>query len=156
MGYLKIIFYGMLALFERRPLFCIIWLTILIVPPILWPVVRWIMLGIFLFIGLIIFLAWWKIRRLKRKFEKEYSEMMRNNGASGAGFSGFSGFSSTGAGFSAYGFQQGMTLEDFVRQMQAQADARQGAAQQQSTPEKQVEQSPKQSDDEYVDFEEIK
>ena len=143
MGYLKIIFYGMLALFERRPLFCIIWLAILIVPPILWPVVRWIMLGIFLFIGLIIFLAWWKIRRLKRKFEKEYSEMMRNNGASGAGFS-------------AYGFQQGMTLEDFVRQMQAQADARQGAAQQQSTPEKQVEQNPKQSDDEYVDFEEIK
>lgn len=149
MGYLKIIFYGMLALFERRPLFCIIWLAILIVPPILWPVVRWIMLGIFLFLGLIIFLAWWKIRRLKRKFEKEYSEMMRNNGASGAGFS---GFSSTGTGFSAYGFQQGMTLEDFVRQMQAQADARQGAAQQQSTPEKQV----KQSDDEYVDFEEIK
>lgn len=155
MGYLKIIFYGMLALFERRPLFCIIWLAILIVPPILWPVVRWIMLGIFLFFALIIFLAWWKIRRLKRKFEKEYSEMMRNNTASGAGFSGFSA-SSTGAGFSAYGFHQGMTLEDFVRQMQAQADARRGAAQQQSSPEKQVKQNEKQNDDEYVDFEEIK
>lgn len=149
MGYLKIIFYGLLVFIERHPLACIFWLTLLVVPPILWPVVRWIMLGFLAFILICIGLAWWKIRSMKRKFEKQYSDMM--NGNQSAGGTGFSGFSASGNGFSAYGFQQGMSLEDFVRQMQREADARQGATQQQKPTQKEV----SDKGGEYVDFEEI-
>lgn len=149
MGYLKIIFYGLLAFIERHPLLSIMLVALLVIPPIISPTVRWIMLGIFVVMLIIGGLAWWKLRSLKRKFEKEYNDMFSGSASHGGGFS---GFSSQNGGFSAYGFHQGMRLEDFVKAMQEQADARQSTTPNRDDSEKQA----TKSDGEYVDFEEIK
>ena len=59
-----------------------------------------------------------------------------------------------GAGFTGYGFANGMRLEDFVRQMQEQADARQAATQ--PKPKSDTSSKTQKQSGEYVDFEEIK
>ena len=65
----------------------------------------------------------------------------------GGGFSSMGGFQNMGA--------NGMSLEELVRQMQAQADARKAQAQQQ--PKQQTTQSKSSVDSsDYVDFEEVK
>ena len=71
----------------------------------------------------------------------------------GGGFSGMGGFTNMG-GFQNMG-ANGMSLEELVRQMQAQADARKAQAQQQ--PKQQATQSKSSVDSsDYVDFEEVK
>jgi hypothetical protein len=155
MIYLKIIFYGLLAMFERRPIFTIGLLALLILPPIYFPWVRWFMLGMLIFIIISVLAVRRKIQKMRSDFEKQYRDAMGGN--AGAGFGGFSGFSNAGgAGFSGFNFAQGMRLEDFVQQMQQQADARQ--AQQQTSVNKSSETASKRDYDqgEYVDFEEIK
>jgi hypothetical protein len=78
-------------------------------------------------------------------------EQMRQ---SGSGFSGMGGFTNMG-GFQNMGGANGMSLEELVRQMQAQADARKTQAQQQ--PKQQATQSKSSVDSsDYVDFEEVK
>ena len=140
MRYLKIIFYGALALAEKHPLFCLTLLAALILPPIFFEWVRWFMLGALIVTLIIIAVVWWKIRSLKQKFEQQYRDAM---GGMGAGFSGFN-------------FAHGMRLEDYVPQMQQQADARQQNTQQTSTHSTTTKtQKSGSNQGEYVDFEEI-
>lgn len=153
MRYLKIIFYGALALAEKHPLFCLTLLAALILPPIFFEWVRWLMLGALIVTLIIIAVVWWKIRSLKQKFEQQYRDAM---GGMGAGFSGFGNGNSNGAGFSGFNFAHGMRLEDFVQQMQQQADARQQNTQQTSTHSTTTKtQKSGSNQGEYVDFEEI-
>lgn len=149
MNYLKIIFYGLLAFAQKYPFFALALLAAIILPPIFFEWVRWFMLGMLVICIIVFGLVWLQFRRMKRQFEKEYRQAMggnmgRNNAGQGAGFRGF-------------GFANGMRLEDFVQQMQQQADARQAAAGQPSD-SKSSSQSKKSTNDqgEYVDFEEIK
>lgn len=139
-------------MFERRPFFTIGLLALLILPPIYFPWVRWFMLGMLIFIIISALAVRRKIQKMRNQFEQQYRDAMGGN--AGAGFGGFSGFSNAGgAGFN---FAHGMRLEDFVQQMQQQADARQ--AQQQPSANKSSETTSKRNNDqgEYVDFEEIK
>lgn len=155
---LKIIFYGLLAMLERRPIFTIGLLALLILPPIYFEWVRWFYLGLLIFILLIVFAVKRKIRQLRKQFEQQYRDAMGGN--AGAGFAGFGG--PNGAGFAGFNFSQGMTLEDLVRQMQQQADARNAQAQQQQGTTTIKDNSSKtnstnnNNEGEYVDFEEIK
>ena len=149
MNYLKIIFYGLLAFAQKYPFFALAFLAAIILPPIFFEWVRWFMLGMLVICIIVFGLVWLQFRRMKRQFEKEYRQAMggnmgRNNAGQGAGFRGF-------------GFANGMRLEDFVQQMQQQADARQAAAGRPSD-SKSSSQSKKSAGDqgEYVDFEEIK
>ena len=106
---LKIIFYGFLAMLERRPIFTIVLLALLILPPIYFPWVRWFMLGMLIFIIISVLAVRRKIQKMRSDFEKQYRDAMGGN--AGAGFSGFSGFSNAGgAGFSGFNFAQGMRL----------------------------------------------
>ena len=102
---------------------------------------------------IVVGLIWFQFYRLKRQMEKQYRDAMNgNNAGNNAGNAG-----NAGAGFTGYGFANGMRLEDFVRQMQEQADARQAATQpkpKSDTASKTQKQSADQG--EYVDFEEIK
>ena len=71
----------------------------------------------------------------------------------GGGFSGMGGFSTMG-GFSNMGGANGMTLEELVRQMQAQADARKAQQPKQNTTTSSKSVSGVDTAD-YVDFEEV-
>ena len=71
----------------------------------------------------------------------------------GGGFSGMGGFTNMG-GFQNMGGANGMSLEELVRQMQAQADARKAQQAPKQTTTTQSKSSVDSSD--YVDFEEIK
>lgn len=146
MGYLKILFYGLLAFIERNPIFTLFIVLIAIFAPFVFAWVGWlllIILGIALLGLAFVFL---RIRRMR----KQMDEQMRQ---SGAGFSNMGGFTNMG-GFSNMGGANGMTLEELVRRMQAEADARkaQQAPKQSSTT--QSKSSVDSSD--YVDFEEVK
>ena len=158
MTILKIIFYGLLAMLERRPIFTIGLLALLILPPIYFEWVRWFYLGLLICILLIVFAIKRKIRKLRQQFEQQYRDAMGGNG--GAGFAGFGSFGgANGAGFN---FSQGMTLEELVRQMQQQADARNAQSQQGKTTIKDNSsnlnngKNKDNNEGEYVDFEEIK
>lgn len=149
MNYLKIIFYGLLAFAQKYPFFALAFLAAIILPPIFFEWVRWFMLGILVICIIVFGLVWLQFRRMKRQFEKEYRQAMGGNmGGNNAG---------QGAGFRGFGFANGMRLEDFVQQMQQQADARQAGAGRPSD-SKSSSQSKKSTNDqgEYVDFEEIK
>ena len=152
MNYIKIILYGFLAMLERRPVFTIALLALIILPPIYFVWVRWFMLGMLLLILVGFFSLRRKMRLMRSQFEQQYRDAM---GGNGAGFSGFS--NAGGAGFSGYNYAQGMRLEDFVKEMQKQADARQAAQQQGFSNTTTNGTSAKQSGNqgEYVDFEEI-
>lgn len=93
-----------------------------------------------------------KMRQMRSQFEQQYRDAMGDNGA---GFAGFN--NATGVGFSGFNFSQGMRLEDIVREMQKQADARQTTQQQPNSSSTTTSTSSKQSNSqgEYVDFEEI-
>ena len=146
MGYLKIIFYGLLAFIERNPKFCILLLLIAIFAPF---VLRWVGWLLLIIVGVALLGLAFAILRF-RKMQKNVEEQMRQTGG---GFSGMGGFTNMG-GFSNMGGANGMSLEELVRQMQAQADARKGQQQpkQSATTAKGV--SGVDSAD-YVDFEEV-
>ena len=152
MNTLKIIFYGFLTFAQKYPFFTLAFLAAVILPPIFFPAVRWFMLGSLIIILIIIGLVWLQFYRMKRQMEKEYRDAMNgmnnNSGGNNAG---------PGAGFTGYGFARGMRLEDFVQQMQQQADARQTGTQQQTQGNASAKSQKRASDHgEYVDFEEIK
>ena len=146
MGYLKIIFYGLLAFIERNPKFCIVLLLIAIFAPF---VLRWVGWLLLIIVGVALLGLAFAILRF-RKMQKNVEEQMRQTGS---GFSGMGGFTNMG-GFSNMGGANGMTLEELVRQMQAQADARKAQQQpkQSTTTSKSV--SGVDTAD-YVDFEEV-
>lgn len=147
MGYLKIIFYGLLAFIERNPKFCLLLVLIAVFAPFVFKWVGWVLLII---IGVAVLGLAFAILRFKR-MQKQMEEQMRQ---SGSGFSGMGGFTNMG-GFQNMGGANGMSLEELVRQMQAQADARKTQAQQQ--PKQQATQSKSSVDSsDYVDFEEVK
>lgn len=167
MTYLKIIFYGLLAFIERNPIFCTVLVLIAIFAPIVFHVVGWILLGLLGLALLGIGMFVWRAHRMKRQMEKQFRDAMGGNmgnmgNMGGQGFSaggpagGFSGFASFGQMGS-----NGMTLEELVRQMQAQADRRQQASSSRpssstttrSTGTKVGGKSDKVGD--YVDFEEV-
>lgn len=116
MVYLKIIFYGILSFIERYPLFTALLVLTAIFAPIVWKAIGWVILAIIVLLVIIAGGIALRIHTMRRKME----EQMRSGGA------GFSGFDARG--FSSGGFNaQGMTLEELVRQMQAQADAQRKA-----------------------------
>lgn len=116
MNILRIIIFGLLAFIERNPIFCLFLLFVAIVAPALFKVVGWIILGIIALFLVILGIGWWRMRKMQRELNNQFRQTASGAGfnASGSagGFNGFGGFS-TG----------GMTLEELVRQMQAQADA---------------------------------
>lgn len=152
MVYLKIIFYGLLAFIERHPIFTLFILLLAIFAPMVLKTIGWIILGVLAVVLILIGLAVFRFHKMRRQMGDQF-----RSGA-GAGFGGAQGFS--GAGFSSFGGAQGMTLEELVRQMQEQANARQraqsGANSQTSTQSQQSQQ--KRVNDkvgDYVDFEEV-
>ena len=142
MNYLKIIFYGLLAFVEKYPFFALAVLAAIVLPPIFFPKLLWFMLGMLIIALIVIGLVWLQFRRMKRQFEREYRDAMNGN----------AGAANAGAGFNGYGFAHGMSLEDFVKQMQQQADAQQ-QSKSTATPSPEKKSS---EQGEYVDFEEIK
>ncbi|MBO7189110.1 MAG: hypothetical protein J6V55_00825 [Alistipes sp.] len=146
MGYLKIIFYGLLAFIERNPKFCLLLVLIAVFAPFIFRWVGWLLLII---IGVALLGLAFAILRFKR-MQKQMEEQMRQTGG---GFSGMGGFSTMG-GFSNMGGANGMTLEELVRQMQAQADARKAQQPKQNTTTSSKSVSGVDTAD-YVDFEEV-
>ena len=156
MGYLKVIFYGLLAFVERNPIFCLFLLAIGIFAPFVFKWIGWVILAIIAIALLGIGVMALRFRKMKRQME----EQMR--GAGGAGFGNMgSGFGNMGAGFGNMGGANGMSLEEFVRQMQAQADARKRSQQNtnttSNTSSSTTTSAKKSSIDssDYVDFEEV-
>lgn len=148
MGYLKILFYGLLAFIERNPKFCILLLLIAIFAPF---VLRWVGWLLLIIVGVALLGLAFAILRF-RKMHKNMEEQMRQTGS---GFSGMGGFTHMG-GFSNMGGANGMTLEELVRQMQAQADARKMQQPQQPKQNTTTSKSVSGVDSaDYVDFEEV-
>ena len=145
MGYLKIIFYGLLAFIERNPKFCILLLLLAIFAPF---VLRWVGWLLLIIVGVALLGLAFAILRFRR-MHKNMEEQMRQNGG---GFSGMGGFTNMG-GFSNMGGANGMTLEELVRQMQAQADARKTQQPKQNTTTSKSVSGVDSAD--YVDFEEV-
>lgn len=116
MNILRIIIFGLLAFIERNPIFCLFLLIVAILAPAFFKVVGWIILGIIALFLLILGIGWWRMRKMQRELNNQFRQTASgagfNSSGSAGGFNGFGGFS-TG----------GMTLEELVRQMQAQADA---------------------------------
>ena len=149
MGYLKIIFYGLLAFVERHPIFTLALVAVGVFAPALFKVAGWIILGILLAIVVLVAIGSLRLRRMRQQME----EQMRQSGFSAGGFSGMGGFGNMG------GAANGMTLEELVRRMQAEADARrQGTASSNTTTTTSSSKSEKRVNDkvgDYVDFEEV-
>lgn len=152
MGYLKIIFYGLLAFVERNPKFTLLLVLLAIFAPFVFRWVGWLLLII---VGVALLGLGIALLRF-RKMQKQMQEQMRQTGS---GFSGMGGFTNMGGfsgmgGFSNMG-GNGMTLEELVRQMQAQADARKAQQPKQNTTTTTKGVSGVDTAD-YVDFEEVK
>ncbi|MBQ8492743.1 MAG: DUF4834 family protein [Alistipes sp.] len=142
MAYLKIIFYGLLSFIERNPIFCLVILLLALFAPFVIKWALWVILGLLAIplIALLIFTL--RFRKMQRDVNNQFRQA---GGASGfnAG-TGFGGFANMG---------NGMSLEELVRQMQAQADARQ-RSNTKSEPKTTKIDNDKSGD--YVDFEEVK
>lgn len=150
MGYLKIIFYGLLAFVERNPLFTLLLVLLAIFAPVVFKVAGWIILGILLAIVVLVAIGSLRLRRMRQQME----EQMRQGGYSSGGFSGMDSFGGMG------GAANGMTLEELVRRMQAEADARRagGTSSNNTTTTSSSPKSEKRVNDkvgDYVDFEEV-
>ena len=148
MGYLKIIFYGLLAFVERNPLFTLLLVLLAIFAPVVFKVAGWIILGILLAIVVLVAIGSLRLRRMRQQME----EQMRQGGFSSSGFNGMGGFGNMG------GAPNGMTLEELVRRMQAEADARrQGTASTNNTTTSSPKSEKRVNDKvgDYVDFEEV-
>jgi hypothetical protein len=148
MGYLKIIFYGLLAFIERNPKFCILLILLAVFAPFVFKWVGWVLLIILGVAVLGIAFAILRFKRMQKQMEEQMHQTM------GGGFSGMGGFANMG-GFQNMGGANGMSLEELVRQMQAQADARKAQTQQQPKQTTTQRKSSVDSSD-YVDFEEVK
>ena len=135
MGYLKIIFYGLLAFIERNPKFTLLLVLIALFAPFVFKWFGWLLLII---LGVALLAIGFALLRF-RKMQKQMEDQMRQTGG---GFQNMGGFSSNG-----------MSLEEFVRQMQAQADARK-VQQPKQGGSTQTKSSVDSSD--YVDYEEVK
>ena len=147
MGYLKIIFYGLLAFVERNPLFTLLLVLLAIFAPVVFKVAGWIILGILLAIVVLVAIGSLRLRRMRQQME----EQMRQGGFSSGGYSGMGGMG---------GAANGMSLEELVRRMQAEADARRrgttssnGTTTTSSSPKSEKRVNDKVGD--YVDFEEV-
>ena len=116
MNILRIIIFGLLAFIEHNPFLCFFLLIMAILAPAFFKVVGWIILGIIALFLLILGIGWWRMRKMQREMNNQFRQTASgagfNSSGSAGGFNGFGGFS-TG----------GMTLEELVRQMQAQANA---------------------------------
>lgn len=116
MNILRIIIFGLLAFIERNPIFCIFLLFVAIMAPALFKVVGWIILGIIALFLAILGIGWWRMRKMQRELNNQFRQTASGAGFNGSGSAGgFNGFGSFSTG--------GMTLEELVRQMHAQADA---------------------------------
>lgn len=135
MGYLKILFYGLLAFIERNPKFTLLLVLIALFAPFVFKWVGWLLLII---LGVALLAIGFALLRFKR-MQKQMEDQMRQTGG---GFQNMGGFSNNG-----------MSLEEFVRQMQAQADARK-VQQPKQGGSTQTKSSVDSSD--YVDYEEVK
>ena len=122
MNILRIIFYGFLAFVTRHPIFVTILVLLAIFAPIVFEVVGWIILGIITLLLIGFGILAWKMYKMKREMKKRFEQA--------GGGANFSGGSFGGQNFSGHFYTGGMTLEELVRQMQAQADAQQRAQQQ--------------------------
>ena len=155
MGYLKIIFYGLLAFIERHPIFTLIIVVLAVFAPFVFKAIGWILLAILAILLVLIGVAVFRFRKMRRDMEKQF-----RNGP-GAGFGGPSaGFGGPGAGFGGFqgfGNMQGMTLEELVRQMQEQANARKagGCGAGNNAPKGSTTKRVSDSVGDYVDFEEV-
>ena len=152
MGYLKIIFYGLLAFIERNPKFCILLVLLAVFAPFVFKWVGWVLLIILGVAVLGLAFAILRFKRMQKQMEEQMHQKM------GGGFSGMGGFTNMG-GFSTMGGANGMSLEELVRQMQAQADARKAQTQAQQPKQNTTTTSKSVSgvdSDDYVDFEEVK
>lgn len=145
MVYLKIVFYAILAFIERNPKLCIILALLAIFAPVVFKFVGWIILGVIAFAIIVMGTMAWRMRSMQRKIERDFKA--NASGASAGGFNGFGGFNNMG----------GMSLEDLVRRMQAEADARKATSSAQNNkPNENTSRVRSSRDDDYVDFEEIK
>lgn len=141
MVYLKIIFYGILAFIERHPLFTLFIILISIFAPVVLKAIGWVIVAVLFALLLIVGVAAFRMHKMRKQVEDQF------RGTSSAGFS--SGFSSA----------QGMSLEELVRRMQAEAEAKRRSqdtyssttTQSSNTQQKRV--NDKVGD--YVDFEEV-
>ena len=70
MGYLKIIFYGLLAFIERHPVFTFALVAVGIFAPAVFKVAGWIILGILLAIVVLVALGSLRLRRMRREMEE--------------------------------------------------------------------------------------
>ncbi len=154
MGYLKIIFYGILAFIERHPIFCLLMVALAVFAPFVFKWVGWILLGILAIAVIGIAIAMLRFKKMQR----EMQEQMRQAGGGFAGgnpFGNMGGNAGAGNPFGNMGAATGgMTLEEFVKRMQAEADARQQQSGTQQ-PKRETKKSDVDSTD-YVDFEEVK
>ena len=112
MGYLKIVFYGLLAFIERHPIFCFILLLLALFAPFVFKWIGWVILGIIALalIGLLIMSL--RFRKMKRQME----EQMRNAGGGfGGGFGDFGDLGDIfGSIFGAFCATLGVVLPSFV------------------------------------------
>lgn len=140
MVYLKIIFYGILAFIERHPLFTLFIILISIFAPVVWKAIGWVIVAVLFALLLIVGVAAFRMHKMRKQVEDQF------RGTSG-GFS--SGFSSA----------QGMSLEELVRRMQAEAEAKRRAQNTHSstTTQSSTAQQKRVNDKvgDYVDFEEV-
>ena len=145
MVYLKIVFYAILAFIERNPKLCVILALLAIFAPVVFKFVGWIILGVIAFAIIVMGTMAWRMRAMQRKMERDFKA--NASGASAGGFNGFGGFNNMG----------GMSLEDLVRRMQAEADARKATSSAQNNkPNENTSRVRSSRDEDYVDFEEIK
>lgn len=147
MIYLKIVFFAILAFIERNPKLCIVLALLAIFAPVVFKFVGWIILGIIALAIVVMGAMAWRMRTMQRRVEREFQSHASGNAG---GFSGFSGFGNMNTG--------GMTLEELVRQMQAQANAQKQANNNSSTngANSSTSRVRDSRNDDYVDFEEIK
>lgn len=145
MVYLKIIFYGILAFIERHPLFTLFIIFISIFAPVVWKAIGWVIVAVLFALLLIVGVAAFRMHKMRKQVEDQFRGT--SGGFSSGGFS--SGFSSA----------QGMSLEELVRRMQAEADAKRrsqdtySSTTTQSSNAQQKRVNDKVGD--YVDFEEV-
>lgn len=147
MIYLKIVFFAILAFIERNPKLCIALALLAIFAPVVFKFVGWIILGIIALAIVVMGAMAWRMRTMQRRVEREFQSHASGNAG---GFSGFSGFGNMNTG--------GITLEELVRQMQAQANAQKQANNNSSTngANSSTSRVRDSRNDDYVDFEEIK
>ena len=148
MIHLKIILYGILAFIERNPKLCLVLVLIGIFAPVVFEVVGWIILGIIALFLIGLGVAAWRMRKMRQEMEQQFRGAT-GGAASGGGYAGFGGLGNMG----------GMTLEELVRRMQAEADARKrggGGTTSQGTTSTSTKGVERERAGDYVDFEEVK